>query len=273
MARDPRYDVLFEPVQIGPVTTRNRFYQVPHCSGMGFRRPQTLAAMREVKAEGGWGVVCTEYCSIHPTSDDDPYPTAALWDDEDVRSHALLVDKVHAHGSLAGVELWHGGRGAANAYTREAPLGTSSRTVEPGEPIQTRAMDKADIREFRRWHAEAAKRAKRAGFDIVYVYACHWYLLREFLLPSNRRSDEYGGSLENRTRLLRELIEDPKEAVGDRCAVAVRFGASFGGLDEEPNTEEPRAMIELLGELPRGSRRQQRPAAGWTCGWAGSARR
>jgi dimethylamine/trimethylamine dehydrogenase len=250
MARDPRYDVLFEPVRIGPVTTRNRFYQVPHCSGMGYRRPQTLAGMREVKAEGGWGVVCTEYCSIHPTSDDDPYPTASLWDDEDVRSHALLVDKVHAHGSLAGVELWHGGRAAANSYSREVPLGTSSRTVEPAEPIQTRAMDKADIREFRRWHTEAAKRAKRAGFDIVYVYACHWYLLREFLLPSNRRSDEYGGSLENRTRLLRELIEETKEAVGDQCAVAVRFGASFGGLDEEPNTEEPRAMIELLGELP-----------------------
>ena len=250
MARDQRYDVLFEPVRIGPVTTRNRFYQVPHCTGMGYRRPQTLAAMREVKAEGGWGVVCTEYCSIHPTSDDDPYPTAALWDDEDVRSHALMVDKVHAHGSLAGVELWHGGRAAMNAYSREVPLGSSSRPVGTIEPIQTRAMDKADIRELRRWHVEAAKRAKIAGFDIVYVYACHWYLVREFLLPSNRRSDEYGGSLENRTRLLRELIEETKEAVGDTCAVAVRFGASFGGLDEEPNTEEPRAMIELLGELP-----------------------
>ena len=250
MARDQRYDVLFEPVRIGPVTTRNRFYQVPHCTGMGYRRPQTLAAMREVKAEGGWGVVCTEYCSIHPSSDDDPYPTAALWDDEDVRSHALMVDKVHAHGSLAGVELWHGGRAAANAYSREVPLGSSSRSAEPNQPIQTRAMDKADIREFRRWHVAAAKRAKIAGFDIVYVYACHWYLVREFLLPSNHRSDEYGGSLENRTRLLRELIEDTKEAVGDSCAVAVRFGASFGGLDEEPDTEEPRAMIELLGELP-----------------------
>jgi len=250
MARDPRYDVLFEPVRIGPVTTRNRFYQVPHCSGMGYRRPQTLAAMRGVKAEGGWGVVCTEYCSIHPTSDDDPYPTASLWDDEDVRSLALMVEKVHAHGSLAGVELWHGGRGAANSYSREVPLGVSSRSLEPNEPIQSRAMDKADIREFRRWHVEAAKRAQRAGFDIVYVYACHWYLVREFLLPSNRRTDEYGGSLENRTRLLRELIEDTKEAVGDRCAVAVRFGASFGELGEEPDTEEPRAMIELLGELP-----------------------
>ena len=67
--RDPRHDILFEPINIGPVTSKNRFYQVPHCSGMGWRRPNTLAAMRGVKAEGGWGVVNTEYCSIHPTSD------------------------------------------------------------------------------------------------------------------------------------------------------------------------------------------------------------
>ena len=67
MPRDPRYDVLFEPVRIGPVTAPNRFYQVPHCSGMGFAMPRTLNAMREIKAEGGWGVVCTEYCSIDPS--------------------------------------------------------------------------------------------------------------------------------------------------------------------------------------------------------------
>jgi dimethylamine/trimethylamine dehydrogenase len=250
VARDARFDVLFEPVQIGPVTTRNRFYQVPHCTGMGYRRPQTLAAMREVKAEGGWGVVNTEYCSIHPSADDDPYPTQSLWDDDDVRAHALMVDKVHSHGALAGVELWHGGAAAGNAYTREVPLATRSKPVGVNQPLQTRTMDKADIREFRRWHVEAARRAKSAGFDIVYIYACHWYLLREFLLPSNRRTDEYGGSIENRTRLLRELIEETKEAIGDTCGVAVRFGASFGELDEEPNTSEPRAMIEILGDLP-----------------------
>ena len=106
MPRDPRFDVLFEPVRIGPVTAPNRFYQVPHCTGIGYRRPQTLAALRGMKAEGGWGTVCTEYCSIHPSSDDDPYPSASIWDDEDVRSLSLMVDKVHNHGALAGVELW-----------------------------------------------------------------------------------------------------------------------------------------------------------------------
>ncbi len=250
MPRDPRFDVLFEPVRIGPVTAPNRFYQVPHCTGMGYRRPQTLAALRGVKAEGGWGTVCTEYCSIHPSSDDEPYPSASLWDDQDVSALAMTVEKIHDHGALAGVELWHGGAASANHYSREAPLGPSSRPAGVWNPVQTRAMDKSDIRDLKRWHLEAARRAQRAGFDIVYVYAAHWYLIRQFLLPSNQRNDEYGGSLENRARLLRELIEETKEAVGDTCAIAVRFSASIGGPDHDQDTSEPREMIQLLGELP-----------------------
>ena len=250
MPRDPRFDLLFEPVRIGPVTAPNRFYQVPHCTGMGYRRPQTLAGMREVKAEGGWGTVCTEYCSIHPSSDDEPFPSASLWDDKDIDRHALMVEKVHAHGALAGIELWHGGAASANHYSREAPLGPASIPAGVYDPVQTRAMDKTDIRELKRWHVEAARRAQRAGFDIVYVYAAHWYLIRQFLLPSNQRTDEYGGSLENRARLLRELIVETKEAVGDTCAVAVRFSASAGGDDDDQDTEEPREMLELMADLP-----------------------
>ncbi len=250
MPRDPRFDVLFEPVQIGPVTAPNRFYQVPHCTGMGYRRPRSLAALREMKAEGGWGTVCTEYCSIHPSSDDEPHPSASLWDDSDIDRHALMVDKVHAQGALAGVELWYGGPGAANHYSREVPLGPWSMPAGEHDPVQTKAMDKSDIRDLKRWHVDAARRAQRAGFDIVYVYAAHWYLLRQFLLPSNQRSDEYGGSLENRSRLLRELIIETKEAIGDTCAVAVRFSASTGGADDNQDTAEPREILGLLSDLP-----------------------
>jgi dimethylamine/trimethylamine dehydrogenase len=250
MARDPRYDILFEPIQIGPVTAPNRFYQVPHCTGMGHRNPQTLAAMREVKAEGGWGVVCTEYCSIHPSSDDDPYPAAALWDEEDVRAQALMVDKVHRHGALAGAELWYSGASSSNLYSREEALGPWSRPVWLNNPVQCRMMDKRDIRNLRRWHAAAAKRAQRAGFDIVYVYATHNYLVSQFLSPANQRSDEYGGCLENRLRLLVELIEETKAAVGDSCAVAVRCSAAGGAVDGAPVIEEHRALIEATAELP-----------------------
>jgi dimethylamine/trimethylamine dehydrogenase len=252
MCRDPRYDVLFEPVRIGPVTAKNRFYQVPHCTGLGWLRPRMLAALRGVKAEGGWGVVCTEYCSIHPASDDLPFPYASLWDDSDIRAQALMTEKVHEHGALAGVELWFGGGRNANLMTREVPLAVNSMPNQAGEPCQTRAMDKADIRAVRRWHRDAALRARTAGFDIVYVYATHDYLLSHFLSPDfNDRSDEYGGSLANRVRLVRELIEETKEAVGDRCAVAVRFSADERiGEDGVPVHGERREMFGMLAELP-----------------------
>ncbi len=233
------------------MTAPNRFYQVPHCTGMGYNRPNSVAAMRETKAEGGWGVVCTEYCSIHPSSDDAPLPSHSLWDDKDVRSHAKMVENIHRHGALAGVELWHGGRSTANLYSREDSLGPISSPSEHNHPVQSRVMDKRDIKNFRRWHVDAAKRAKSAGFDIVYLYATHGFMIGQFLHPSNQRSDEYGGSLENRVRLLREMIEETKEAIGDSCAVAVRFSADNGSYDEDPLTiKENRATLEMLAEMP-----------------------
>ncbi|MEM7238291.1 MAG: FAD-dependent oxidoreductase, partial [Pseudomonadota bacterium] len=252
MARDPRYDVLFEPLKIGPVTAKNRFYQVPHCTGMGWMRPQTLAAMREMKAEGGWGVICTEYNSIHPSSDDLPHVSASLWNDSDVRASALMTEKVHAHGALAGAELWYGGARSSNNFSREVTMDVGCLPNLAGHPFQTRAMDKTDIRTLRRWHRKAALRARAAGFDIVYVYATHGYLLSHFLNPRmNQRSDEYGGTLVNRTRLVRELIEETKEAVGDRCAVAVRFAADDTiGEDGVPEFGERREMLEMMAEMP-----------------------
>ncbi|MGI9221947.1 MAG: FAD-dependent oxidoreductase [Woeseiaceae bacterium] len=252
MTRDSRYDILFEPVRIGPVEAPNRFYQVPHCNGMGYLRPRMLAEMRGVKAEGGWGVVCTEYCSIHPTSDDLPHPYVTLWDEGDIKSHGLMTEKVHEHGALAGVELWAGGAGAANLMTREVAAGVGSLPDGAGAPFQNRPMDKKDICDLRRWHREAALRAKEAGFDIVYVYATHYYLLGQFLSPvHNQRTDEYGGSTENRVRLIRELIEETKEAVGDKCAVAIRIAADDGtGTAEEPVSEDRKEMFSILADLP-----------------------
>lgn len=84
MSRDSRFDILFEPVKIGPVTARNRFYQVPHCSGMGYRYPNAEAHLRGMKAEGGWAVVSTQEAEIHPTSDLTPANEARLWDDGDL---------------------------------------------------------------------------------------------------------------------------------------------------------------------------------------------
>jgi len=253
MTRDPRYDILFEPIALGPVVARNRFFQVPHCDGMGYAMPQAHAAMRETKAEGGWAIVSTEECEIHPTGDVSPYAEARLWDDADIPALALMCDKVHAHGALAAIELAHNGPTASNLYSREVGLAPSHQPQSAGHPHQARMMSKRDIAEFRGWHRAAALRAKRAGFDIVYVYAAHDLALPMHFLQRrrNQRTDEYGGSLENRVRLLKELIEDTKDAVGDRCAVAVRFATEeFLGDDGVSADGEAREIVHMLADLP-----------------------
>ena len=251
--RDPKYDILFEPVKIGPVQTRNRFYQVPHCSGMGYRYPNAEARMRGIKAEGGWGVVSTQETEIHPSSDLSAANEGRLWDDSDIPNLKLMSDAVHAHGSLAAIQLVHGGINAPNRYSRLAPISPSNGVVSNDDPYQAREMDKADIATFRQWHVDAAKRAKKAGFDIIYVYAGHdMTLLQHFLLARhNHRSDEYGGSFENRLRLFREVIEDTKEAVGDTCAIAVRLAVDeLMGSDGFRCEVEGKDIIAALADEP-----------------------
>ncbi len=253
MTRDPRFDVLFEAVPIGPVTARNRFYQVPHCNGMGRSYPSSMAEMRGVKAEGGWAVVCTEEVEIHHSSEHSAGIEGRLWEDRDIPILARMTEKVHAHGSLAGIELAYEGVVTANRYSREIPMAPSHMPVSGYDPVQSRMMDKADIRAVRRWHIDAARRAKKAGFDIVYVYAGHDLSIPMHFLSRrhNRRSDEYGGSLENRARLFREILEETKEAIGDSCAVAVRFAVDeLLGSDGISCEAEGRDVVEMLAELP-----------------------
>jgi dimethylamine/trimethylamine dehydrogenase len=257
MARNPRYDILFEPVKIGPVTAPNRFYAVPHAAGMTNSMPRMRAAFRETKAEGGWGVVCSGYVSIDPSSDDAPLPFATLWDDDDIRSHALMTDAVHKHGALAGVELWHGGGSVMNRTSRIPPMSPSGTSwmathVNFMGNQRPRIMDAEDIRSLVRWQAEAARKARSAGFDVVYVYAGMGYLPYEFLLPEwNQRTDAYGGSVRNRVRIVRELLEATHEAVGGRCGVALRI--SLEELRARPSdvaASEAHEVVELLADLP-----------------------
>ena len=252
MTRDPRYDILFQPVKIGPVTARNRFFQVPHCNGMGYRHPQAHAAMRAMKAEGGWGVVANEECDFHPTSDVAPFIEGRLWDDHDIPHNAMLCDAVHEHGALAACELTHNGLASSNLYSRETLLAPSDQ-MSRYFPWQARAMDRQDIREFRKWHRAAVARAKKAGFDIIYVYAGHDLTMALHFLQRrrNHRTDEYGGSLENRARLLREMIEDAKDVAGATCAIAVRFGVEeMQGEGGITSAGEGHDVVAMLAELP-----------------------
>jgi dimethylamine/trimethylamine dehydrogenase len=251
--RDPRYDILFEPVKIGPVTAKNRFYQVPHCNGMGHQYPSSMAEMRAIKAEGGWGVVCTEQVEIHHTSELAPVIEGRLWDDRDIPVLRMMTDKIHAHGGLAGIEPCYDGMVAANRFSREIPMGPSARPVVYFDPVQAKAMDATDICNVRRWYVDAARRARLARFDIIYVYAGHGMnVLSQFLSrQTNDRTDDYGGSLENRVRLLREVLIDTKEAVGHDCGIALRLGVEeLLGDEGLSSVGEGRDVVEMLAEMP-----------------------
>lgn len=252
--RDPRYDILFEPVKIGPVTAPNRFYAVPHATGHGHLQPNGSIALRAMKAEGGWGVVSMQIAEIGPDADMANHPMDRIWDDGDIAQHAAQADAIHAHGALAAIEVAHGGMRARNITTGEAVIGpTALPVLRPEVPVQARAMDKADIRAFRERHKAAARRAIRAGYDIIYVYAAHdLSILSHFLsVRTNQRSDEYGGSLANRMRLLREVLEDTAEAAAGERAVAIRFSVDEPGKTPGLRADgEGRDVVEALADLP-----------------------
>ncbi|MDX6552918.1 MAG: dimethylamine/trimethylamine dehydrogenase, partial [Gaiellales bacterium] len=196
MPCDSRHEILFEPVRIGPKTLPNRFYQVPHCTGFGVEKPWSQARHRAVKAEGGWGAVCTEYCTVSPDSDETPYVSARMWDDLDVRALAVMCDAAHELGALAGIELSHTGVHGENSESRLPAMAPSQIASDFAAGVVPKAMTKRDIRRLREDWGAAARRSRTAGFDIVYVYGAHTYLPGQFLSPHyNRRTDENGGSL------------------------------------------------------------------------------
>jgi dimethylamine/trimethylamine dehydrogenase len=248
MPRNPKYDVLFEPINVGPKILKNRFYQVPHC-GPTAERPGTQEHFRAMKAEGGWGAVCTEACSIHPESDSWPQMLAKLWDDQDIRNLAPVCDAIHQHGALAGVELWYGGVHSPCLETRDVTR-APTQIAHDFEPwVTPRAMDRDDIMEVEGYHEAAARRAVLAGFDIVYVYGSHSQGPMQFLSEHfNRRTDDYGGSFENRARFWLECLERVRDAVNGQCAVATRISVDdlgFAGI----SVDDACRFVELADDL------------------------
>ncbi|WP_226626958.1 NAD(P)-binding protein [Alloyangia pacifica] len=252
--RNPSYDILFEPAKIGPLTAKNRFYQVPHCNGGGYRDPSAVAAMRGIKAEGGWGVIFTEQTEMHHTSEITPFIELRLWDDADIPALRRMSDAMKSKGALAGIQLAYSGINGPNLYTKEVPLAPSALPIRTftNDPVQARAMDKSDIRDLRRWFVNAAKRSKMAGFDLICLYGAHGFGIFQHFLSraTNQRSDEYGGSLENRARFVNEVVADMRDAVGDTMGLTLRVS-----LDEHIgklgfSNAELREFIEMNADLP-----------------------
>ncbi len=254
IVRDPRYDILFERVAIGPVTAKNRFYQVPHCNGGGYRDPSAAAEMRGVKAEGGWGVIFTEQTEMHQSSEITPFIELRLWDDQDIPGLRRMSDKMKSHGALAGIQLAYSGINGANFYTREVPLAPTALPIRTftNDPVQARALDKTDIINLRRWFVNAAKRSRIAGFDLICLYGAHGFGIFQHFLSraTNQRSDEYGGSLENRSRFAREVVADMRDAVGDTIGLTMRVSLDehFGELGF--SNAEVREFIDMNRDLP-----------------------
>lgn len=237
---DSPYSLLFEPVDLGPKVARNRFYAAPHCSGFGVDFPREQAALRGTKAEGGWAVVNTEYCSVSPECDSSPKHSARLWDDDDVRRLSLMCDAVHAFDSLAGVELWYGAL-YPNRESRVVGKGPSASRLFGSYVTEQSCstMTKTEIRSVQTAFVAATQRAVSAGFDIINVYGNPVVsVTQQFLSPVfNRRTDEYGGSIENRARFWLECLELVREAAGDTCSITARLllepDSDGIGLNEE----------------------------------------
>ena len=252
--RDPRYDILFKPMQIGPVTAKNRFYQVPHCNGGGYRDPSAAAAMRGIKAEGGWGVIFTEQCEMHHTSEITPFIELRLWEDKDIPQLHKMAEKMKEHGALAGIQLAYSGINGPNLYTKEVPLAPSALPIRTftNDPVQARALSKSEIQDLRRWFVNAAKRSKAAGFDLICLYGAHGFGIFQHFLSraTNQRSDEYGGSLENRSRFAREVIADMRDAVGETMALTLRVSLDETIGELGFSNAEVRDFVEMNKDLP-----------------------
>ncbi|MBT3626490.1 MAG: FAD-dependent oxidoreductase [Rhodospirillaceae bacterium] len=250
MPRNPEHDILFEPIEIGPKTMKNRFWQPPHCNSAGSDRPGTQAAFRGMKAEGGWGAVSIEYTAIHPESDDAPHCSARMWDEGDVISFRHVTDSIHKHGALAGVQLYYAGLHSQCGESRAVSRAPSAAPSEAIPLASVHEVDEDDIKAIIQLHVDAAIRSRDAGFDIIENLVSDSMIINQFLQPYyNKRSDGYGGSFENRARFGLEVFAALKKAVGDDCAIGNRYAVdTMDGADGLEVWDEGIKFIELCSK-------------------------
>ncbi|MFN8164415.1 MAG: NAD(P)-binding protein [Solirubrobacterales bacterium] len=226
MSRSASHDVLFEPVQIGPRTLKNRLVGIPYSPGFGASKPLAHVAHRTVQAEGGWAAVFTGIVSPSESFEVDPH-VDTLWDEDDERALAQQVKSIQGHGALAGVELGSAGGDAFNRNTRVPALAPSQLPSWRRLRVIPKEIEAGDIDRIQQELVRAARSALQAGCDIICVYGSFSYLPAQFLSPYfNRRTDRYGGSLENRARFWIEQLQAVRDAVGGEVAISSRIAAA-----------------------------------------------
>ncbi len=245
---ETRFPRLFAPLRIGPVEVRNRIVSSGHDTVMavdGVPSDQ-MVAYQEARAAGGVGLVVVQVAGVHPSA---RYTSHVLMADDDscIPAFRRLADAVHAHGATIVQQLFHDGRELMESEDGTLPVALAPSAV-PNERfhVMPRAMPTAQVREMVQCYADAADRMRRSGYDGVEVVASHGYLPAQFLNPrTNLRDDEYGGSLENRVRFLREVLADVREAAGPGLVVGLRISVDERS-GEGLTADESLAALALL---------------------------
>jgi len=239
--------LLFEPLTIRGLTLRNRIVVSPMCeysSKDGFATNWHLVHLGS-RAVGGAGLVLTEAAAVSPEGRISP-SDLGIWQDAHVAKLAEIVTFIHAQGAASGIQIAHAGRKASTAVPWEGgarvapeaggwqPVAPSPLAFDPAHPVP-HALSVQEIAAVMSDFAAAAKRAVAAGFDVIELHAAHGYLLHEFFSPlSNARTDAYGGSFENRTRIAREVVHAVRVVIPETMPLFVRISATDwvpGGWD------------------------------------------
>lgn len=237
------YEHVFSPIEIAGVVIPNRVVRTAHATGIGAgRMNDDLIAYHEARARGGVGLSVIEIMAVHPSSPG----SLNAFDPTLVDGYHKLMDAVRPHGMRVFQQLWHAGHNSL-------PLGggppwSASDVPSPLLGVVPRAMTRAQIAEIVDAFAAAARLCKAGGLDGVEVHAAHGYLIQQFLSPNaNLRSDEYGGSLENRMRFLLEVMRAVRAAVaapGFAVGIRVALDLTSGGVGVEENVAVVRALRE-----------------------------
>ena len=236
LSTDPTLAPLFAPITLGTVEIRNRVVMTGHGTGMAkdyLPTEQHVAYYRE-RAMGGVGLIGMAFPQIHPTSQDVPGEPRA-WLPEIVPGLRRISDAVHEHGARIVMQLGHGGRQGHSTFTERALWGPSN-TPCPFNLEMPKEMEPEDIDEVVEAHAVGARHARLGGMDGVEIHSGYGgYLLASFLSPfSNHRSDSYGGTLENRMRIVTRVVDAVRDEVGPDFLVGMNLqGHDFspGGLE------------------------------------------
>jgi 2,4-dienoyl-CoA reductase-like NADH-dependent reductase (Old Yellow Enzyme family) len=250
---------LFSPIALRDVTSRNRLWVAPMCqysSVDGAPNDWHLVHLG-ARASGGAGVVITEAAAVSPEGRISPQD-AGIWSDDHIDGWKRVTDFIRSQGALSAIQVAHAGRKASSRRPWDG-TGTAPASEGGWEGVAPSAMAYASMPEPKELDAQgiakviddfgqAARRSHDAGFDMVEIHAAHGYLLHQFLSPlSNLRTDEYGGSFDNRVRLLIDVIDATRKNWPERLPVLVRISATDwvdGGWDIEQSIELSRLMGE-----------------------------